>query len=99
VKISIYFGLGSRNRNKKACFLLLPFGLQKLQKTRHSVLNLKTVSGVVLLQLATITVDLLFCNANSISDRIATGYPLVYPLGVLSWETVALILQLGVRCL
>lgn len=83
--------------DEKACFILLPSVLQELQRTRHSVLNFKTVSGVAL-QLATITVDLLFCNANSISDRIAIGYPLVYPLGVLSWETIALTIRLCVRC-
>lgn len=66
-------------------------------KTRCSVLWYKTESDVVLLQLATIPVDLLVCNANSIFYRIATGYPLVCPLGVLSWETVALVVLLGVR--
>ena len=67
------------------------------RKTWHSVLSYKTESVVVSLQHATIPVDLLVCDANSILYRIATGYPSVCPLGVLSWETVALVVLLGVR--
>lgn len=68
---------------KKGLFSFADFWFTEAQKGGHSVLELPCfkTSGVAFWQLAKISVDLLFCNANSNFNLIATGYRSSTPWG------------------
>jgi len=71
-----------------ACFPLLPSRLEKDRKGDTQFWYIiKTTSWLVssLIPISADRVDLLVCNANGISDQIATGYPSVDELIVFCW--------------
>ena len=79
-----------------ACFPLLPSRLEKDRKGDTQFWYIiKTTSWLVssLIPISADRVDLLVCNANGISDQIATGYPLVDGVSSSSavGETVAIV--------
>ena len=71
----------TQSRFRTGLLSFADFWFPKAQKRKHSVLELPCfkTSGL-LLQSATISVDLLFCNANSNENQFATGYHFSSPL-------------------